>query len=249
MITAHKLSALACLALLFAVPATAWDVDGTAGAEDFQAFHDRFSSAAYFYPRHGAAPMGLLGFEVWVDTSADPDFGDEPFTATTIDGDLPGDVMALARVGVRKGLPGRIDLGAAYGRAVGGDVELISGEVSWAAIEESFPAVLRGFWLRGPELNVEVTGELAVNYDRAAEDLVEDLADDAAALAGIARIILRLGLRIIGLGRRIILRGRGGRKQRQRINRRAATNDFCRDASTGRRTDDGAPSRGVSLLL
>ena len=137
--------------LLFAVPATAWDVDGTAGAEDFQAFHDRFSSAAYFYPRHGAAPMGLLGFEVWVDTSADPDFGDEPFTATTIDGDLPGDVMALARVGVRKGLPGRIDLGAAYGRAVGGDVELISGEVSWAAIEGGSVVPAVGLRLTGTQ--------------------------------------------------------------------------------------------------
>lgn len=29
----------------------------------------------------------------------------------------------------------------------------------------------RGFWLRGPELNTEVTGELAVEYDRRAEDL------------------------------------------------------------------------------
>ncbi|HUG40622.1 MAG TPA: translocation/assembly module TamB domain-containing protein [Longimicrobiales bacterium] len=31
--------------------------------------------------------------------------------------------------------------------------------------------VARDFWLRGPELNVEVAGELAVNYDRRAEDL------------------------------------------------------------------------------
>lgn len=152
MSTPHKLSALACLALfLLALPAVAWDVDGTAGEEDFQAFHDRFSSAAYFYPRHGAAPMGLLGLEVWVDTSADPDFGDEPFTATTIDGDLPGDVLALARVGVRKGLPGRIDLGVAYGRAVGGDVELVSGEISWAAIEGGSVVPAVGLRLTGTQ--------------------------------------------------------------------------------------------------
>jgi hypothetical protein len=114
--------------------AGAWDLRGDAPREDFEAFHRRFTSDVYFYPRHGAHPLGWTGFEVWVDTSVDPGFGDEGFAATAIDGDLPGDALAVARVGARKGLPGGFDLGLAYGRALGGDLELVSGELGWALI-------------------------------------------------------------------------------------------------------------------
>lgn len=122
------------LGLLPAGSASAWDLRGDVSREDFEAFHRRFSSDAYFYPRHGAHPLGLTGFEVWADVSADPGFGDEDFAATVIDGDLPADALGIARIGARKGLPGGFDLGLSYGRAVGGDVELISGELGWALI-------------------------------------------------------------------------------------------------------------------
>jgi hypothetical protein len=79
--------------------AGAWDLRGDAPRQDFEAFHRRFTSDVYFYPRHGAHPLGWTGFEVWVDTSVDPGFGDEDFAATAIDGDLPGDALAFARVG------------------------------------------------------------------------------------------------------------------------------------------------------
>lgn len=121
-------------ALLPVAAAWAWDLRGDASREDFEAFHRRFSSDAYFYPRHGAHPLGWTGFEVWVDTSVDPGFGDESFAATAIDGDLPADALGIARVGARKGLPGGFDLGLAYGRAVGGDLELVSGELGWALL-------------------------------------------------------------------------------------------------------------------
>lgn len=121
-------------ALLPIAGAEAWDLRGDAPREDFEAFHRRFSSDVYFYPRHGARPLGWTGFEVWVDTSVDPGFGDQGFAATVIDGDLPADTLGFARVGARKGLPRGFDLGLAYGRAVGGDVELISGELGWALI-------------------------------------------------------------------------------------------------------------------
>ena len=114
--------------------AAAWDVRADAPREDFEAFHRRFSSDVYFFPRHGAHPLGWTGFEVWADTSLDPGFGDGDFATTVIDGDLPADTLGFARVGARKGLPGGFDLGLAYGRAVGGDLELISGELGWALI-------------------------------------------------------------------------------------------------------------------
>lgn len=135
---------------LFA-PSAAWEVSDRATPEDFTAFHDRFASAVYFWPRHGAKPLGVLGFEVWVDTSVDPGFGDEDFTRTTLDGDLPGDVLAMSRVGVRKGLPGGFDLGVAYGRTLDGDVELLSGELSWAIVEGGAVTPAVGLRLTGSQ--------------------------------------------------------------------------------------------------
>lgn len=137
-----------CLA---AGPAAAWEVSDRAGAQDFEAFHDRFASSAYFWARHGAKPLGITGFEVWVDTSVDSGFGDEDFARTALDGDLPGDVLAVARVGVRKGLPGGFDLGAAYGRALDGDVELLSGELSWAILEGGAVSPAVGLRLTGTQ--------------------------------------------------------------------------------------------------
>lgn len=135
--------------LLVAVPAEAWDLRGDAPAEDFEAFHHRFASAAWLTPRHGAHPLGWTGFEVWADTSVDPGFGDEPFARTMIDGDLPADALAFLRVGARKGLPGGFDLGASWGRSVGGDVELLSGELGWALLDGGPLAPAVGLRLSG----------------------------------------------------------------------------------------------------
>jgi hypothetical protein len=140
---------LVFLAFLAALPARAWDVSGSATPGDFQAFHRRFSSDAYFFPRHRAAPLGLLGFEVYADATYDSKFDDEPFVRTAIDGDLTGGFLSVARVGARKGLPGGIDLGLSYGRALGGDVKLVSGELQYAIAKGG---------LLSPALSVRVTG-------------------------------------------------------------------------------------------
>ena len=60
---------LGMLGALAAGPARAWDPTAPAPPEDFSAFNRRFSSDLYPYPRHGAAPLGLLGFEVYADAT------------------------------------------------------------------------------------------------------------------------------------------------------------------------------------
>lgn len=138
------------LASLAAVPVQAsWEVSPDATLEDFQAFHSRFSSGAYFYPRHGAAPLGLIGFEVYADATYDEGFDDEPFNDTAIDGELRGGFLSVARIGARKGLPGGIDLGVSYGRALEGDVDLLSAEIQYA--------ILKGGLVK-PALSLRVTG-------------------------------------------------------------------------------------------
>jgi opacity protein-like surface antigen len=115
-----------------ALPAAAWDVAQDATAENFHAFHRRFSSDAYHYPGHGASPLGLIGFDVYAQVSGDQGFDDDAEARNVINGSLTGGGLYIGRVGVRKGLPGGIDLGVAYEQALGGDVKLASVDVQWA---------------------------------------------------------------------------------------------------------------------
>jgi hypothetical protein len=57
-------------------------------------------------------------------------------------------------VGARKGLPGGIDIGASYGKALGGDVNLVSGEVQYAIFHGGVLA---------PALSVRVTGTRTID--------------------------------------------------------------------------------------
>ena len=124
---------LLLLSLLAALPAAAsWEVNGNATSADFHAFSERFSSDAYFYPRHGAAPLGLLGFEAYADATYDRSFDDQSFNTTAVKGSYPGGFLSIARVGARKGLPGGFDIGASYGEALGGDIKLVSAELQYA---------------------------------------------------------------------------------------------------------------------
>lgn len=137
------------LLTLLAAPALAWEVSSDAPEAAFRDFHRRFSASAYHYPRHGAAPLGLVGFEVYADASVDQDFGDEPFAEAALDGDPTGDVLAFGRIGARKGLPWGIDIGLAYGKVLDGDIELVSGEIQYA--------ILKGGLVQ-PALSVRLTG-------------------------------------------------------------------------------------------
>jgi hypothetical protein len=135
-------------------PARAWDPVAPAPPQDFTAFHRRFSSDLYPYPRHGASPLGLVGFEIYADATYDKSFDGEPFFKTVVDGNLPSGILSVGRVGVRKGLPGGLDIGVSYGEALGSQVKLVSAEVEYALI--------RGGLLE-PALGLRVTGTRTVS--------------------------------------------------------------------------------------
>lgn len=132
---AAALSLVAALALLPASSAAAWEIRPDAPEAEFRLFHERFASAAYHYPRHGAKPLGLIGFEAYADIAIDREFDDEAFYPAVVSGDLPADTLGVGRIGARKGLPGGFDLGVAYGRALDGDVELVSADLQWAILD------------------------------------------------------------------------------------------------------------------
>lgn len=146
---------LCLLSALAAAPAAhAWEPDAEASEVALAVFHDQFASSAYFYPRHSAKPLGWIGFDVWADLAVTPDFEDEVRTVegAALTDDLPGGYLGIYRVGARKGLPGGFDVGAAFGKAYDSDLELISGELSWAILDGG---------LAVPALGLRVTGQRA----------------------------------------------------------------------------------------
>lgn len=153
---AVALAGVLALAALAPGEAGAWELRRDAPAEAFSAFHARFASAAYPYPRHGADPLGITGFRLYADLSAEQELDGEPFFSAAVDGSLPADTLSIARVGVRKGLPAGIDVGVSYGRAVDSDIELASAELQWA--------IINGGALK-PALSVRLTGTQTVGGD------------------------------------------------------------------------------------
>lgn len=142
--------ALALLAALAAAPAaSAWSVSPSASRAEFEAFHSRFAASMYAYPRHGAAPLGLIGFDVWAELAADEGFAGEPFFDGAVSGDLTGDLLLFGRVGARKGLPGGIDIGLSYGQALEGDLELATAEIGWAIVDGGLISPTLGLRLTG----------------------------------------------------------------------------------------------------
>ncbi len=140
------------LAVLTAAPeAAAWEIRSDAPEASFRLFHERFASAVYHYPRHGAKPLGIIGFEAYADVAVDRGFDDEPFFRDVVSGDLPADTLGVARIGARKGLPGNFDVGVAYGRALDGDLELISGDLQWALLDGGAVSPALSFRLTGTQ--------------------------------------------------------------------------------------------------
>ncbi len=145
------------LALLAVAPAArGWEVRRDASKEDFSAFHRRFATAVYHYPRHGASSLGLVGFDVYADAAADQGFDGANFYDGAVSGDLTGGWLTVARVGARKGLPGGIDLGAAYVKVLDSGLELVSADLQWSVIDGG---------LVSPALAVRLTGTRTLNAD------------------------------------------------------------------------------------
>lgn len=123
--------------------AAAWDVRDDAPAGQFRLFHQAFATGLYAPPRHSAVPLGWVGFDVYADVSVLPDFGGSDFADSVLRGSLPGDALAVTRIGARKGLPLNLNVGLSYGQVVDSDLEVLTADVQWSLLEGSavLPAV------------------------------------------------------------------------------------------------------------
>ncbi len=127
--------ALAGCALALALPpspAVAWEIDPGATPAELEDLHRRLASAGHFYPRHGAGPLGWIGFDVFADLAVSEDFGGASTPA--VEGSAPLDLLGVLRVGARKGLGKRLGVGVSLAR-LDEEVELAAVEASWALLE------------------------------------------------------------------------------------------------------------------
>ena len=150
------LPALLGLPGLITLPAVAQN-GGITAEEGFQRFHDSFAPSVFLPPRHDAEPLGWVGFEVFVDASLASGFEDIERPPQPLDSELPTDGLLLGRVGVRKGLPGRFNIGASYAEVFDADFDLVEADLSWS-------------WLKGsavsPAVAVRISAARSLGGDR-----------------------------------------------------------------------------------
>ncbi len=112
--------------------------------EQLGQLHEHFATAVYPYARHGAQPLGITGFEIFGEIAADEDLKTQPY-GMLVEG-LPADLLTALRVGVRKGLPAGIDVGASYTQVLDLGYEAYSFDVQKAIFKPT--ALKPGLGLR-----------------------------------------------------------------------------------------------------
>jgi hypothetical protein len=151
--------AAAALAVALGGPAAwAWGPDPRAPREALVELHRHFSLAAHAYPRHGAAPLGVPGFELAVDVTYAPELDEQDFFPVAVAGEPDLDFVGLVRAGARVGLPLGIDVGVSVATVPDADgLDLAAAEVQWAFLEGG---------ALSPALAVRLTGQQTLDPER-----------------------------------------------------------------------------------
>lgn len=133
--------------------ATAWaaDLDPTkleGVQKDFKDLSKEVGFGLSYFPLAPAEPLGITGFDIGVEVTAvdikeNEDYWDKM-------GDFPG-LLPVPKIHAQKGLPLGIDIGVVYSKVPDTNIQLIGGEVKWAALKGTIatPAVaLRGSYTK-----------------------------------------------------------------------------------------------------
>ncbi len=102
--------------LLVANFASAKDIEitNTITQDEFKEFAKEFGNAMLFTPMTPAEPLGMLGFDVSLDTIITDISDDKPYWKKMVDDHDPYSYFPIPRLHVQKGLPFNIDVGAMY---------------------------------------------------------------------------------------------------------------------------------------
>lgn len=132
--------------------------------QEFKEFVKEFGKTIQFNPLTPAEPLGMLGFDLSVDTVLADISEDKAFWRKMVSDNDPASIAVVPRIHVQKGLPFKLDIGAMYGLMPDSNVEIWGVEVKYALLEGTpvTPAVsLRGSYslLQGvDDVDLETVG-------------------------------------------------------------------------------------------
>jgi hypothetical protein len=103
--------------------------------QEFQDFVKEFGTAVVFNPMSPAEPLGILGFDVSVETVVTDISENENYWKKMVDDNDPFSYLPVPRLHVQKGLPFGIDVGAMYSSVPGSNISLWGLEAKYAILE------------------------------------------------------------------------------------------------------------------
>jgi len=103
--------------------------------EDFKDFVKELGVATWFNPVTPAAPLGILGFDVAIDTVVTDISEDKDFWRKMVADNDPFSYFVIPRVHLQKGLPFGLDVGAMYAVVPSSNVKLWGLEARYALLE------------------------------------------------------------------------------------------------------------------
>lgn len=148
-----KIIVLAGLLALFGTQAMAKDISfdsATLSQGEFKSLTRQAGAAITYRNTAPAAPLGLTGFDVGVESSFVDIKSNSSYWNAAFQGDAPS-YLVVPKVRARKGLPWGIDVGAMYAYVPDSNVKLFGFEASKAILDGTFatPALgVRGTYTR-----------------------------------------------------------------------------------------------------
>ncbi|MDM8557544.1 hypothetical protein [Candidatus Parabeggiatoa sp. HSG14] len=103
--------------------------------EDFNNFVKELGTALLFNPNAPAEPLGIIGFDVSLETVITDISEDEAYWKKLIVDNAPNSYLAVPRLHVQKGLPFNIDVGAMYVVVPDTNIKLWGLEAKYAILE------------------------------------------------------------------------------------------------------------------
>ncbi len=103
----------------------------------FEEFIKEFGSSLLFNPMAPAEPLGMLGFDVSLETVVTDISDDKEFWINLVSDNNPSTYLPIPRLHVQKGLPFNIDVGAMYVSVPSTNITLWGLEAKYAILEGS----------------------------------------------------------------------------------------------------------------
>ncbi|MDM8567768.1 hypothetical protein QUF74_19240 [Candidatus Halobeggiatoa sp. HSG11] len=132
-----KLILVLLLAMSYVTQANDIEFTDAISQNQFEEFTKEFGTALLFNPMAPAEPLGMLGFDVALETVVTDISDEQEFWINLVSDNDPVAYLPVPRLHVQKGLPFNIDVGAMYVSVPSTNIKLWGLEAKYAILEGS----------------------------------------------------------------------------------------------------------------